>query len=60
MPLLFDEDYLLFRLLSPIPNSLFGLYLYLRTRRLLPLAIAHGLLDSATVVIGSLLPLLRR
>jgi membrane protease YdiL (CAAX protease family) len=41
--------------LSPIPFSVFQTLAYLRLRRLLPLAIAHALMDGATV----LLPLLR-
>jgi hypothetical protein len=59
MPLTFDQEFMVFRLLSPIPHTLFELLLYLRLRRLVPLVIAHGLLDGASVLIGSLLPLLR-
>jgi hypothetical protein len=59
MPLTFDQEFMVFRLLSPIPHTLFELLLYLRLRRLVPLAIAHALLDGASVLIGSLLPLLR-
>jgi len=59
MPLTFDAKYMVFRLLSPVPFSVFQTLLYLRFRRLLPLAIAHGLMDGAGVVIGVLLPLLR-
>jgi hypothetical protein len=33
--------------------------LYLRLRRLVPLAIAHALMDGATVLIPVLVPLLR-
>jgi len=56
MPLTFDPKFMAFRLLSSIPNSVFQTLLYLRLRRLLPLAIAHALMDGATV----LLPLLSR
>lgn len=35
------------------------LLLYLRLRRLVPLAIAHALMDGASVLIGVLLPLVR-
>jgi membrane protease YdiL (CAAX protease family) len=59
MPLTFDEKFMLFRLLSPVPFTVFVTLLYLRLRRLIPLAIAHALLDGASVLIGVLLPLLR-
>ena len=58
MPLTFDPKFMVFRLLSPVPFSIFQTLLYLRFRRLVPLAIAHGLMDSAGVLIGVLLPLL--
>jgi membrane protease YdiL (CAAX protease family) len=54
MPLTFDAQFMLFRALSPIPFSIFAIFLYFRLRRLLPLIVAHGLMDSASV----LLPLL--
>ncbi|HEY7118159.1 MAG TPA: CPBP family glutamic-type intramembrane protease [Tepidisphaeraceae bacterium] len=56
MPLTFDARYMVFRLLSPVPNTVFVTLLYLRFRRLLPLAIAHAALDGAGVLIGVLLP----
>jgi membrane protease YdiL (CAAX protease family) len=59
MPLTFDPAFMTFRMLSPIPFSIFQTLLYLRFRRLLPFAIAHALMDGAGVVIGVLLPLLR-
>jgi len=59
MPLTFDPRFMAFRLLSPVPESIFVTYLYLRLRRLIPLAISHALMDGATVLIGALLPLLR-
>lgn len=59
MPLVFDAHYLAFRLLSSVPHSLFMTMLYLRLRRLLPLAIAHALLDGASVFTSVLLPSLR-
>ena len=55
MPLTFDAKFMAFRMLSPVPFSIFGTLVYLRLRRVVPLAIAHALMDSATV----LLPLLR-
>ena len=54
MPLTFDAKFMVFRLLSPIPFSIFATLLYLRLRRLLPLIVAHALMDGASV----LLPLL--
>jgi membrane protease YdiL (CAAX protease family) len=59
MPLTFDARFMAFRLLSPVPESIFVTFFYLRFRRLLPLAISHALMDGATVLIGALLPLLR-
>jgi hypothetical protein len=56
MPLTFEPRYMAFRLLSSVPNSVFQTLLYLRLRRVLPLALAHALMDGATV----LLPLLSR
>jgi membrane protease YdiL (CAAX protease family) len=59
MPLTFDAKFMAFRLLSPVPFSVFVILVYLRLRRLVPLAIAHALMDGATVLIGVLLPLVR-
>lgn len=59
MPLTFDAKFMAFRLLSSVPFSVFLTLLYLRLRRLVPLAIAHALLDGASVLIGVLLPLVR-
>jgi hypothetical protein len=55
MPLTFDTRFMAFRLLAPVPQSIFATFLYLRLRRLVPFALAHALMDGATV----LLPLLR-
>jgi membrane protease YdiL (CAAX protease family) len=55
MPLTFDPKFMAFRLLASVPFSVVEALLYLRLRRLIPLAIAHALMDGATV----LLPLLR-
>jgi hypothetical protein len=54
MPLTFDPKFMTFRMLSPIPPTLFATLLYLRLRRVIPLAIAHAALDCASVVIGVL------
>lgn len=59
MPLTFDSRFMAFRLLSSVPHSLFLTFVYLRLRRLVPLVIAHALMDGASVRIGVLLPLLR-
>ena len=56
MPSIFDTQFMVFRLLSSVPNSLFQTLWYLRLRRLLPFAIAHALMDGAGVLIGVLLP----
>ena len=55
MPLTFDAKFMAYRLLAPVPFSVFQTLLYLRLRRVVPLAIAHALMDGATVLI----PLLR-
>jgi membrane protease YdiL (CAAX protease family) len=59
MPLTPDTKYMVFRLLSPAPFSVLQTLLYLRLRRLVPFAIAHALMDGASVLIGVLLPQLR-
>jgi uncharacterized protein len=59
MPLTFNAKFMVFRLLSSVPNSVFQVLLYLRLRRVIPLAVSHALLDGASVLIGVLLPLLR-
>jgi hypothetical protein len=55
MPLTFDAKFMEYRLLASIPNALFDTLLYLRLRRVVPFAVAHALMDGATVLI----PLLR-
>ena len=55
MPLTFDAKFMEYRLFASVPNSLFEVLLYLRLRRVVPFAIAHALMDGATVLI----PLLR-
>jgi len=59
MPLTFDAKFMAFRLLSSVPNSVFQTLLYLRLRRLVPLAIAHALMDGVSVLIGVVLPSVR-
>jgi hypothetical protein len=58
MPLTFDAKFMAFRLLSPLPFSIFATVLYLRLRRLMPFVVAHALMDGASVLLGALrLPL---
>jgi hypothetical protein len=59
MPLTFDAKFMAFRWLASAPFAVFETLLYLRLRRLIPLAIAHALMDGATVLIPVLVPLLR-
>jgi hypothetical protein len=59
MPLTFVSKYMTFRLLSSVPNTVFQTLLYLRLRRVVPLAVGHALMDGASVFSGVLLPLLR-
>ncbi len=53
MPLTFDREFMLFRLLASIPNTPFQVLLYPRIRRLIPFAFAHALMDGASVVAAS-------
>jgi hypothetical protein len=59
MPLTFDAKFMAFRLVSPVPFAVFATLLYLRLRRLVPFALAHALMDGASVLIGVLVPLSR-
>jgi membrane protease YdiL (CAAX protease family) len=51
MPLTFDARFMAYRLLASVPHSVFDALVYLRLRRLVPLALAHALMDGATVLI---------
>ncbi len=59
MPLTFDPRFMVYRLLSSVPNTAFQVTLYLRLRRLVPLAIGHALMDGASVLMSVLVPLVR-
>jgi membrane protease YdiL (CAAX protease family) len=59
MPLTFDVKFMLFRLLGPLPFTVFIVLAYLRVRRLLPFALAHAVMDGASVLIGVVVPLLK-
>jgi hypothetical protein len=56
MPLTFDARFMAYRLLASLPLAAFETLLYLRLRRLVPLALAHALMDGATVLIPLLAP----
>jgi hypothetical protein len=56
MPLTFDAKFMTYRLLASPPLSVFETLVYLRLRRLVPLAIAHALMDGSTVLIPLLAP----
>lgn len=51
MPETFDPKYMTYLLLAPVPNSVFQTIVYLRLRRVIPFAIAHAVMDGATVLI---------
>ena len=59
LPLTFDPAFMLYRMLSPIPASVFVTLVYLRIRRILPLATAHWLMDGGAAFASTLWPLLR-
>ena len=59
MPLTFDRKFMAYRFVSAIPHSIFLTILYLKFRRLLPLAVTHALLDGASVFVSALLPLIK-
>jgi hypothetical protein len=56
IPLTLDAKFMAFRLLASVPNTVFQTLLYLRLRRLFPFAMAHALMDGASVLIGVFLP----
>lgn len=55
MPLTFDPAFMLHRRLSSMPHPIFAIFVFLRLKRVLPLAIAHWLIGGSSV----LLPLMR-
>jgi uncharacterized protein len=56
MPLTFDAEFMAYRVLASPPLAVFDTLVYLRLRRLVPLAVAHALMDGATVLIPLLAP----
>ena len=59
MPVTFDPAWMLYRAMAPLPFSVFVVLMYLRVRRLMPFAMAHGLMDGGDTFAGSLWPWLR-
>lgn len=47
MPVTFDASYVLYRMIAPIPFSIFIILVYLRTRLFVPLAVVHGVMNGA-------------
>ena len=60
MPLRLDLRFMLWRSITPLPALLIVSLIFIRTRRLLPLIVAHWVADAASVLILVVLPLLRR
>jgi hypothetical protein len=58
LPLTFDPEFMAYRLLSPILFSIFITLIYLRIRRIVPLATAHWLMDGGDAFFRMLWPLL--
>ena len=54
MPLTFDTKFMSYRLIASVPSSVFNTVVYLRLHRVVPLAVSHALMDSATVLIPAL------
>lgn len=59
MPLTLDADFMLYRALAPVFHSTFAALVYLRMRRILPLATAHWLMDGGSAFSSLLWPLMR-
>lgn len=58
MPLTFDPAFMLYRGLAPLPFSIFQALLYLRLRRIVPLATAHWLMDGGDAFYRMIWPLM--
>ncbi|HEX8434526.1 type II CAAX prenyl endopeptidase Rce1 family protein [Archangium sp.] len=54
LPLRFDAQFMLYRALSPLPAVGLMVVLFLRQRRLLPLIVAHMLVDALSALSGFL------
>lgn len=57
MPVSFPPSFMLYRALAPLPFATFQALMYLRLRRITPLATAHWLMDGGDAVFRTLLPL---
>jgi len=57
LPLTFDAQFMLFRFVSFIPLAVAMTLVYLRTRRLMPLIVAHWAVDMAGILTGIILPM---
>jgi len=60
MPLRLDLQFMLWRSITSLPAVLIVSLIFIRTRRLPPLIVAHGVADAVSVLILVVLPLLRR
>jgi len=58
LPVTFDAQFMLFRFLSFLPLAVAMTVVYLRTRRLMPLIIAHWFVDMIGVLTGIILPMM--
>jgi len=54
LPFFFDWRYLVFRFLAFLPGVLVAMLLYLRTRRLAPLIIAHWPMDIVAAIMTAI------
>jgi len=60
IPLRLDLQFMLWRSITSLPAVLIVSLIFIRTRRLPPLIVAHGVADAVSVLILVVLPLLRR
>jgi membrane protease YdiL (CAAX protease family) len=60
MPLRLDLRFMLWRSITPLPALLVVSLIFIRTRRLVPLMVAHWVANAVSVLILVVLPLLRR
>jgi uncharacterized protein len=58
LPMTLDLRFMLFRFLSFIPLAVVMTLIYLRTRRLIPFAIAHWAVDLIGILTGIILPMM--
>jgi membrane protease YdiL (CAAX protease family) len=58
LPFTFDVRFMLFRFLSFLPLAVVATLVYLRTRRLIPLIVAHWAVDMLGILTGIILPMI--